>query len=495
MSKIQITDLTYRYPGSVKPIFEKVSFVLDSHWKLGFIGRNGAGKTTFLNLLLGKESYQGQISKPIECLYFPYEVKNKTQTVSQILEQIEPEVEVWKIQRELQLLGIKDEILERVYETLSGGEQAKVMLASLFAKEDVFLLLDEPTNHLDQETKKMIQVYLAKKSGFILVSHDRELLDKTVDHILAINRTNIEITKGNYSVWKENKDRKEHEEFIQNEVLQKDIGRLQKASKNTVDWSDKVEKTKCGTRNAGLRPDRGYIGHQSAKMMKRAKTIEARYEKEIKQKENLLRNVEKKETLMMKPLLYEKNKLATVYQLTIRYGAKPVVENVSFTIEKGDRIAIIGNNGSGKSSILKVLLGESGIPHTGTCEIDKNIKISYVCQNTEILKGNLKEFIRENQLEEPIFKAMLSKLGMTSEEFDKDISCYSEGQKKKILLAKSISEPAHLYIWDEPLNYIDILSRIQIEEMLLKYKPTMIFVEHDDTFIKQIANKEILIDK
>ncbi|MFR5190890.1 MAG: ATP-binding cassette domain-containing protein, partial [Clostridia bacterium] len=299
MSKIQITDLTYRYPGCVKPIFEKVSFVLDSHWKLGFIGRNGAGKTTFLNLLLGKESYQGQISKPIECLYFPYEVKNKTQTVSQILEQIEPEVEVWKIQRELQLLGIKDEILERVYETLSGGEQAKVMLASLFAKEDVFLLLDEPTNHLDQETKKMIQVYLAKKSGFILVSHDRELLDKTVDHILAINRTNIEITKGNYSVWKENKDRKEHEEFIQNEVLQKDIGRLQKASKNTVDWSDKVEKTKCGTRNAGLRPDRGYIGHQSAKMMKRAKTIEARYEKEIKQKENLLRNVEKKETLMM----------------------------------------------------------------------------------------------------------------------------------------------------------------------------------------------------
>ena len=121
------------------------------------------------------------------------------------------------------------------------------------------------------------------------------------------------------------------------------------------------------------------------------------------------------------------------------------------------------------------------------------MKISYVSQSTEELKGDLKTFARENQMEESIFKAMLSKLGVTASEFEKDISSYSEGQKKKVLLAKSMTESADLYIWDEPFNYIDILSRIQIEEMLLKYQPTMIFVEHDKTFIGHVANKQILL--
>ena len=492
MSKIQVNHLSYGYPGSQKLVFEDVSFSIDTNWKLGLIGRNGAGKTTFLNLLLGKDTYQGSIHTDISFQYFPYPVKNKEDSIEQLIEQIEPEVELWKIQRELQPLELPEQILKRKYIHLSGGEQVKVMLAILFAKEDCFLLLDEPTNHLDENSKSVVQTYLSKKKGFIVVSHDRELLDKTVDHILAIHRMNIEICKGNFSVWKENKDRKEHEEWVQNETLKKDIVRLEQASKSVITWSDKVEKTKCGTRNAGLRPDRGHIGHQSAKMMKRAKAIERRYEKEVEQKEGLLQDVEKKEELVMKPLLYTRLKLATVYQLAIAYGEKPIVEQVTFTIERGDRIAVIGKNGAGKSSLLKLLWGQD-IPHTGVCEVQKDLKISYVSQSTEELKGDLKTFARENQMEESIFKAMLSKLGVTASEFEKDISSYSEGQKKKVLLAKSMTESADLYIWDEPFNYIDILSRIQIEEMLLKYQPTMIFVEHDKTFIEHVANKQILL--
>lgn len=492
MSKIQVNHLSYGYPGSQKLVFEDVSFSIDTNWKLGLIGRNGAGKTTFLNLLLGKDTYQGSIHTDISFQYFPYPVKNKEDSIEQLIEQIEPEGELWKIQRELQLLELPEQILKRKYIHLSGGEQVKVMLAILFAKEDSFLLLDEPTNHLDENSKSVVQTYLSKKKGFIVVSHDRELLDKTVDHILAIHRTNIEICKGNFSVWKENKDRKEHEEWVQNETLKKDIVRLEQASKSVSTWSDKVEKTKCGTRNAGLRPDRGHIGHQSAKMMKRAKAIERRYEKEVEQKESLLQNVEKKEELVMKPLVYSRPKLATIYQLAIAYREKPIVEQVTFTIERGDRIAVTGKNGAGKSSLLKLLWGQD-IPHTGVCEVQKDLKISYVSQSTEDLKGDLKTFARENQMEESIFKAMLSKLGVTASEFEKDISSYSEGQKKKVLLAKSMTESADLYIWDEPFNYIDILSRIQIEEMLLKYQPTMIFVEHDKTFIGHVANKQILL--
>ena len=131
------------------------------------------------------------------------------------------------------------------------------------------------------------------------------------------------------------------------------------------------------------------------------------------------------------------------------------------------------------------------IKYSGILKVANDLKISYVSQSTENLKGNLNTYAQENKIDESIFKAMLSKMGISNMEFDKNITEMSEGQKKKILIAKSISESANLYIWDEPLNYIDILTRIQIEDAILKYKPTLIFVEHDETFIEKVATKII----
>ena len=131
------------------------------------------------------------------------------------------------------------------------------------------------------------------------------------------------------------------------------------------------------------------------------------------------------------------------------------------------------------------------IQYNGDLKIANDLKISYVSQSTEDLKGNLKDFAQQNKIDESIFKAMLSKIGFSKLDFDTDIEEMSEGQKKKVLIAKSISEQANIYIWDEPLNYIDILTRIQIEEVILKYKPTLIFVEHDETFAQKVATKTI----
>ena len=131
------------------------------------------------------------------------------------------------------------------------------------------------------------------------------------------------------------------------------------------------------------------------------------------------------------------------------------------------------------------------IQYNGEIKIANDLKISYVSQSTEDLKGNLKDFAQQNKIDESIFKAMLSKIGFSKLDFDTDIEEMSEGQKKKVLIAKSISEQANIYIWDEPLNYIDILTRIQIEEVILKYKPTLIFVEHDETFAQKVATKTI----
>ncbi len=492
MSMIQVSNLTFGYDGSLINIFENVSFQLDTDWKLGLIGRNGKGKTTFFKLLLGKYKYQGTISKNVEFDYFPFEVKNKKKMAIEIVQEIAPNVEDWEIIKELNLLNSEADILYRDFELLSGGEQVKILLISLFLKENNFLLIDEPTNHLDMETRENLITYLYKKKGFIIVSHDRIFLDRIVDHIIAINNTNIEIQKGNFSSWQENKNRKDNFELVQNEKLKKDIHRLEIAAQNTSNWSDKIEKTKNNTTNSGSKVDKGYIGHQSAKMMKRSKVMEKRIEKSIEEKSNLLNNIDRNDSLTIKPLENKKNPLIWIDNLQIKYDNKTIFTPISFEVNNGERVAIIGRNGIGKSSILKLLLGEN-ITFQGNIKIANNLKISYVSQNTDDLKGTLKQFARDSEIDEGIFKAMLSKMGVSSIEFERDMSEFSEGQKKKVLIAKSITESANIYIWDEPLNYIDILTRIQIEEAIMKYKPTLIFVEHDETFVKDISTKIVKI--
>ena len=151
-------------------------------------------------------------------------------------------------------------------------------------------------------------------------------------------------------------------------------------------------------------------------------------------------------------------------------------------------------NGCGKSSLIKLILGEN-INFSGDLNIVSNLKISYVSQDTSNLSGNLTDFSKKFNIDESLFKAILRKLDFSREQFDKNIEDFSGGQKKKVLIARSLCEQAHIYIWDEPLNFIDVLSRIQIEDLILKYEPTMIFVEHDQTFSKKIATKIINLKK
>ncbi len=494
MSLINIKNLTFEYEGSLTKVFENVTFNIDTNWKLGLIGRNGKGKTTLLNLLQGKYKYQGTISKNVEFDYFPFEVKDKNKMTIEILNELAPNVEDWEIIKELNFLNTNVEILYRNFNSLSGGEQVKVLLATLFIKGNNFLLIDEPTNHLDAETKESLIKYLTKKKGFILVSHDRNFLDKVVDHIIAINNTNIEIQKGNFSSWQENRKRQNNFEMVKNQKLKNDIERLEKASHNTTNWSNKVEKTKKGTLNSGSKIDTGYVGHKSAKMMKRSKAMEKRINKAIEQKATLLNNIENNETLTIKPLLSKKKMLVSADNLQIKYNKKTIFNKISFEINEGDRVAITGKNGVGKSSLLKLILGND-IQYNGELRIANGLKISYVSQDTDNLKGTLKQIAKTSKIDEGIFKAMLVKMGVPNTEFEKDISSFSEGQKKKVLLAKSITEQANLYVWDEPFNYIDILTRVQIEEAILKYKPTLIFVEHDKTFVKNTATKTIDLKK
>ena len=177
MSMIKIENLTFSYPTSYDNVFENVSFQVDTDWKLGFVGRNGRGKTTFLNLLLGKYEYSGKILSSVQFDYFPYPVSDKNRITEDILQEICPLAEEWELMRELSYLDVDVDVLWRPFETLSNGEQTKVLIAALFLNEGHFLLIDEPTNHLDAKARKSVAAYLKKKKGFILVSHDRRFLD------------------------------------------------------------------------------------------------------------------------------------------------------------------------------------------------------------------------------------------------------------------------------------------------------------------------------
>lgn len=507
MARINVANLTFAYEGSIDNTFENVSFSIDTDWKLGFIGRNGKGKTTFLKLLMGNDSYTGSITTPAVFDYFPYELtKEQSQMpAAEFMGDIKGQCEAWRVICELGQLSADPEILYRPFAALSPGEQTKILLAILFSGEHDFLLIDEPTNHLDQESREIVKHYLASKKSFILVSHDRELLDACIDHVLVLNRQTIEVQSGNFSSWWENKQRKDQFVIGENEKHRKEIKKLRQSASRASQWADKNESTKIGFHqavNEHERPiaERSHIGAKTKKMQSRVKQMKNRIDREIQEKEGLLADLEETADLKLTPLSHRKEILADVRDYTLMYqdADNPLFTGLTFQLHRGDRIALHGRNGCGKSTLIRMLLQKSGVrtaplPVTehGICETASGLIISYMDQDTSGLAGTISEYCTAHNLNKSLFCAVLRQLDFERIQFLKNMEDYSEGQKKKVLLAASLLTPAHLYIWDEPLNYIDVFSRIQIETLLLRFQPTMLFVEHDARFREKIATKII----
>lgn len=185
----------------------------------------------------------------------------------------------------------------------------------------------------------------------------------------------------------------------------------------------------------------------------------------------------------------------TVSNLTFAYEGSydTIFEGVSFQLDTDWKLGLIGRNGSGKSSILKLIMGEP-LSFTGNLQVGSRLKISYVPQSTHGLEGSLSDYAREWGIDESRFRAILNKLDFSRIQMKKNMETFSQGQKKKVLLARSLCESAHLYVWDEPLNYIDLFSRMQIEELLMEWKPAMLLAEHDRAFVRKAADREVLLE-
>ncbi len=502
MAQVNVVDLTFCYEGSFDNLFENVSFSVDTDWKLGLIGRNGKGKTTFLNLLCGKYEYEGVISTSTVFDYFPYEISEEMQeqTASEFIGELNPGCEEWRVICELELLGASAELLYQKFKSLSFGERTKIMLAVLFSGDPHFLLIDEPTNHLDMEARELVKQYLHGKKGYILVSHDRDLLDACIDHVLVLNRRSIQVEKGNFSVWWENKKRKDRFSQMQNEKHLREIDKLRKSADRSERWAIKNENTKIGfdpvKEHDRFLDTRCYIGAKTKKMQARVKSFEKRMEREIEEKEGLLEDIEHPVDLKLYPLDYHKERLVYARDVSLTYEGKEdlVLRDFTLEISRGERVFLHGANGCGKSTLIKAILQEpSLVKMAGELSVGARLVVSYVNQDTGFLKGSIQAFCEKRGLDESLFCALLRQLDMERVQFSKNLEDFSEGQKKKVLVAASLMTPAHLYIWDEPLNYIDVFSRMQMEDLILKYEPTMLVIDHDVRFREKVATRTVEI--
>ena len=489
MSLIQIVNFSFGYN---ELLFEDVNIHFDTSMKIGLIGDNGKGKTTFLNVLKESHEYRKSIIHKTHFSYFPYTVDNEYILTIDIINDLLNDCPIWKIEKEMNLLNVHLDCLYQLFSTLSEGEKTKILLIILFLKEEEFILIDEPTNHLDMDSRDILASYLNKKKGYILVSHDRSFMNKCIDYVLEIREKKMYLTHGNFETWYNEREKRWQYESVQNERLKKEIRDLDKAAKQMANWSDKVEKSKNGTRVAGLKVDKGHVGHMSAKMMKKSKNAQRRKEKAIEDKQELLKDIDEKEEIILTPLDTSIKLFASLKDVSIVYD-RCIVENFSLDIYKGDKIALIGPNGCGKSSLLKAIIGEND--YQGEIRINPQINIVYVNQQFDFLKGSLKDYIISQKGDIPLTLTILRKLGCPRLMFDKKLETLSYGQRRKVMIAVALSKKAHLYLFDEILNYIDLKARMMIEEMLKDSEATILFVEHDKHFVDAIATKTIEIKK
>lgn len=501
MAQILIDHIEFLYDGSQETIFKDFSIAFDSNWRLGFVARNGRGKTTLLKLLAGQiQPNHGGIHMPqsITPMQFPPSVDVFSQDrAKDIIEKSMPTLEEWCFMRELSMLEVDSEVLSRPFCTLSPGEQGKMLMAALFADENAYVLLDEPGNHLDVDGKRILSAYLSDKRSFLLVSHERALLDEVTDHTMAILKSGPELVAGPYHIWAEHRKNIESFERAENMRLSKEINKLSESARQSGQWADKSHRDSTKDDGSGVK-----IGlkeknrAKAAKLERRAKQTMRQKERAAEQKSNLLHDIEENESLKMNPIHFHSKTILTAVNLRLWFDEKTLLKESSFSVSQGERVCLTGKNGAGKSTLLKLIAG-STVPEAlhvdGSINISKGLTLSILPQSSELPDITIMQYVQDSGVDITKALTILRKMGLQREVFYNNCSSLSAGQKRKLMLAISLCTEANLYLWDEPLNYLDIQSREQIEDVLLESNPTLIFIEHDAYFFKKIATRYIAL--
>lgn len=471
---ISIRELSMEYGDSI--LFEEVDFSVGRGERIGLVGRNGSGKSTFFRLLLGRETpLEGKIEVPsgytIGHLEQHFDYKHET-VIDEVCSILPPdrEYEGWKGESILFGLGFTYDQIYQNPKNFSGGYQVKINLAKMLLQESDLILLDEPTNYLDIYSIRWLGQFLRKWQGeLILITHDRAFMESVITHSAIIYRGKIRKVKGTSAKIKA-------QIALEEEIYEKDRVKRQEERKKKEEWINRFK--------------------GKASLASRAKSAEKMLERqEVKEKLETIKNVDIRFGYQSHGSKYE---IASFENVSFGYNDKKLFENLNFTINKNDKICIMGKNGNGKSTLLQIV---HGILKSDTAKIEKNDKLieGYFGQmNVDRLDKNLtiyEELKKEYpHLEENIIRKVCSQMLFTGSTVHKKIQVLSGGEKSRIMLAKIILQNTNLLLLDEPTNHFDIESTDELMDAIKNYEGAVVMVTHNEHFLREIANKLIVFD-
>lgn len=472
---LKVQDLSISFDG--KQVFENLNFVVNDKEKVGLIGRNGCGKTTLFKILSGKiKDYEGEVSIPkgYKVGYLEQHLQFTQETVLEEACLALPEYKkeaTWDAEKILTQLGFSEEDKQKSPQEFSGGWQIRLNLAKLLISEPNILLLDEPTNYLDIISIRWLKQFLKDYNGaIILITHDRTFMDEIIDHTIIIYRgSSIKITGNTQDMY--DKIATDEETYEKSRInLNKKKEQIQKY----------IDRFRYKARLAG--------GVQS-----KIKMVEKMGEMEK------LANIESLDFDFKYQEFTGNANMVNVDNLFFGYDKdKPLIKDLSFKIQKGDKICVIGKNGKGKSTLLKILIGELQ-KDKGDLVINTKTKIGYFGQ-TNIDRLNLNNTIEEElrtvniSLPRTTILATAGKMLFSGDSAQKRISVLSGGEKSRVSLGKIILTPCNLLVLDEPTNHLDIESCEALCEAIENFKGASIIVSHNEYLLNNIANKLIIFD-
>ena len=494
-------------------VFENISFSVNLGDVVGLVGRNGCGKSTLLKIIAGKEDYVGNINiakntsigyleqaspdlnderRVEEIFREPFTELLKRQKIIDDMAMKMAEVDGVELDRLVDKysdmlnrfiedggyevdntinyvvngLKISKEIRESSYNALSGGEKTLVHFARILLSNPTLLLLDEPTNHLDIERIEWLQGYIQRfKGAVVVVSHDRYFLDKVANIVIDIEDCGARYV-GNYSHFVKEKEEKDMRQFEEYKNEQKKIAELKKAVERLYEW--------------GMKAD-------NPSMFRRAKAIQKRIDA---MEENATARPQSRKELRLNVKNTNRGgeEVIKVKNLNIKYGDREILNDVSIDIYQGEKLALIGKNGSGKTSFIKSILGE--VECFGDVKIGGSVNIGYLPQllTFDNDKESLLSYVSNNtMLKEESARRLLAKFDFYKDDVERSVGSLSGGEKIRLKLACMLEKDVNTLIFDEPTNHIDVYTREVLEDVLKEFKGTILFVSHDRYFINNIA--------
>jgi ATP-binding cassette subfamily F protein 3 len=503
-------------------VLEDITFNIKTGQKFGVVGLNGSGKTTLFKVICGIEKYEnGKIDirknatigyleqmpetlekyKIIDILYSAFEdvldirdkmvqLENKMQTLQG--KKLENTINKYgELQGKFEHMGgydidknikyvcmglkIDEDMRERTFNTLSGGEKTTILLGKILLQKSDILLLDEPSNHLDIESMEWLEGYLKEYEGAVLIiSHDRYFMDRVVKKIVEIEKGRSTVYHGNYSYYIKDKRTRYNRQLSLYNIQNKKMMCI----KNSID-----------------RLRRWEMKGGSGKFYIKAASMQKRLDKIVKIEEPVseIKKINIDFTLREK----EVNEVLEVKGLSKSFDNKMLFENLDLKVEYGDKLVIVGRNGTGKSTLAKILLSECEADK-GTIKFGEEAKIGYLAQNVTFKSNDqtvLDAFRDELTISHQQARSALAKFLFTKDDVFKKIGILSGGERSRLRLCKLMQQDINLLILDEPTNHFDINSREMIEKSLINFEGTIICISHDRYFINKIAEKVVELTK